>query len=140
MLQITMKRTVSLILSVILALFLFSCGTGQEIKADFTVYCFNAGAADSFLIRTKNSAVLIDTAESSFGDEITDYLSSQGIERLDFSTENKDGKMKSTIRVMDLDVNLVSLERGEEKFTEFLEGIAETAQTDTILDGFAEKN
>lgn len=79
-----MKRTVLLILSVLLVLSLISCESQEKIKADFTVYCFNAGAADSFLIRTKNSAVLIDTAESSFGDEITDYLSSQGIDRLDY--------------------------------------------------------
>lgn len=61
----------------------------------------------------------------------------KGIERIDFSTENKDGKMKSTIRIMDLDVNSSSLECGSEKFSEFLEGIAETEK---ILEGFAESN
>ncbi len=71
---------------------------------------------------------------------LDDVFFGKGIERLDFSTENKDGEMKSTIRIMDLDVNLVSLERGEEKFTEFLEGTAETGKTEKILDGFAGKN
>lgn len=61
----------------------------------------------------------------------------KGIERLDFSTENKDGKMNSTIRIMDLDVNSASLECGAEKFADFLEGMAETEK---ILEGFAEKN
>lgn len=59
----------------------------------------------------------------------------QGIQRLDFSAEEKNGKMRSTIRIMDLDVGTVSLERGEEKFSEFLEGMTKKSK---ILEGFAE--
>lgn len=59
----------------------------------------------------------------------------QGIQRLDFSAEDKNGEMKSTIRIMDLDVGVVSLERGEEKFSEFLDGMAKEPK---ILEGFAE--
>lgn len=50
----------------------------------------------------------------------------QGIQRLDFSAEEKNGKMRSTIRIMDLDVGTVSLERGDEKFSEFLEGMTKS--------------
>lgn len=49
----------------------------------------------------------------------------EGILRLDFSTENKDGEMKSTIRIMDLDVKTVSLERGTKSFSALLEGMGE---------------
>lgn len=49
----------------------------------------------------------------------------QGIQRLDFSTEGKGGDMKSTIRIMDLDIENASLERGEERFSEFLESMAQ---------------
>lgn len=48
----------------------------------------------------------------------------QGIERLDFSTENKDGEMRSTIRIMDLDLRYVSMERDAEKFRDFMERIS----------------
>lgn len=48
----------------------------------------------------------------------------QGIERLDFSTENKDGEMESTIHIMDLNVKNTRFEK-KEKFREFFDGIAE---------------
>lgn len=60
----------------------------------------------------------------------------QGVQRLDFSTENKEGEMRGTIRIMDLDVNDASLERGEEKFAEFLERLADSKQEDELLQEF----
>ena len=53
--------------------------TGTELE----VYCFQAGAADAFLITTENSAVLIDCGESGFGKTILKELEARGIERLD---------------------------------------------------------
>lgn len=49
----------------------------------------------------------------------------QGIERLDFSTQNKMGEMKSTVHIMDLDVNTAKLETDGDRFTEFLEKLAD---------------
>lgn len=49
----------------------------------------------------------------------------EGIKQLDFSTQDKNGDLASTIRIMDLDVQAVSLSRDTEKFTEFLERLAE---------------
>ena len=49
----------------------------------------------------------------------------QGISRLDFSTHNKDGEKKSSIRFMEIDVKTASLQRDERKFSEFCERIAE---------------
>ena len=49
----------------------------------------------------------------------------QGISRLDFSTHNKDGEKKSSIRFMEIDVKNASLQTDERKFLEFWEGIAE---------------
>lgn len=48
-----------------------------------------------------------------------------GVERLDFSTEYKDGSRKSTIRLMDLRVESTSMKRGEKEFLEFLERISD---------------
>ena len=55
-----------------------------EIAADFEVYCFSAGKADSFLLTTENSAVLIDAGESGFGKTILDYMEEKGISTLDY--------------------------------------------------------
>lgn len=60
----------------------------------------------------------------------------QGVQRLDFSVEVKDGEPKSTIRLLDLDVRSASLERGEEKFAEFLERLAGGKQDDELLKEF----
>lgn len=49
----------------------------------------------------------------------------QGIERLDFSTQNKNGEMASTIRILDLDVKAASLASDTEKFYKFFCGLAE---------------
>lgn len=48
-----------------------------------------------------------------------------GIERLDFSTEYKDGSRKSTIRLMDLSVESVSMKHGEKEFLEFVDRISD---------------
>lgn len=60
----------------------------------------------------------------------------QGVQRLDFSTENKGGEPKATIHILDLDVRSASLERGEEKFAEFLEKLAEEKQTRELVEKF----
>ena len=60
----------------------------------------------------------------------------QGVQRLDFSTESKDGEPRAAIRILDLDVNNASLERGEEKFAEFLERLAGGKQEDELLHEF----
>ncbi len=50
----------------------------------------------------------------------------EGIRRLDFSTQGKDGGLlRNTIRIMDLDVRTVSLSKDAEEFTKFLENLAE---------------
>ena len=48
-----------------------------------SVYCFDAGKADAFLLRTENSAVLIDAGEKGFGKTILVWLEEQGVTRLD---------------------------------------------------------
>ena len=58
-------------------------GEASETGTELEVYCFQAGAADAFLITTESSAVLIDCGESGFGKTILKELESRGIERLD---------------------------------------------------------
>lgn len=58
--------------------------TGETVTGtNLTVYCFQAGKADAFLLYTEQSAVLIDTGESGFGKTILNKLSELGIEKLD---------------------------------------------------------
>lgn len=47
----------------------------------------------------------------------------QGIQRLDFSTEDKSCQRKSTIRIMDLDVDAVTRSEDATSFSEFIEGL-----------------
>ena len=58
-------------------------GDANETGTELEVYCFQAGAADAFLITTENAAVLIDCGESGFGKTILKELEARGIERLD---------------------------------------------------------
>ncbi|MBQ9617818.1 MAG: MBL fold metallo-hydrolase, partial [Oscillibacter sp.] len=50
---------------------------------DLTVVCFQAGKADTFLLITPNSTVLIDCGEKGFGRTILAELEARGIEQLD---------------------------------------------------------
>lgn len=96
-----MKRV--LLLFSLLALFLFAgCGSANEnsvasdSKAEafpetsiasgskLSIYCFEAEEADAFLLYTENSAVLIDTGETSLGKTIVKKLKEVGIESLDY--------------------------------------------------------
>lgn len=49
----------------------------------------------------------------------------QGISRLNFSIENKDGEIRSMIRVMDLDLRYVSMQRDADSFWKFCNRISE---------------
>ena len=51
---------------------------------NLTIFCFQAGKADAFLLYTESSAVLIDTGESGFGKTILAYMEAHGIEKLDY--------------------------------------------------------
>ncbi len=51
--------------------------------AELSVYFFQAGKADAILLRTKNSAVLIDCGLKSYGKTIVDHLKKSGISSLD---------------------------------------------------------
>lgn len=65
-----------------------SSGGSSESTVDtynekLNIYCFDAGKADSFLLYTENSAVLIDCGEKGFGKEILAKLDELGITKLD---------------------------------------------------------
>ena len=83
------QRTVSCILLFILLFMLCGCSSpsafsASEAEPSLNVYFFAAGKADAILLTTENAAVLIDCGEKGFGQTILDYLSKQGIERLDY--------------------------------------------------------
>lgn len=48
----------------------------------------------------------------------------KGIHRLDFSTENSNGEMKGTIRIMELSLDSVHLSRDTAEFQRLMEGMA----------------
>jgi competence protein ComEC len=70
---------------VFLCLLLSGCSTQKNNDGNaLTIYCFEAGKADAFALYTKNSCVLIDTGLDGFGGDVLDYLSEQGIEKVDY--------------------------------------------------------
>ena len=82
------KRAIKILMCAVsvAALTLLSGCRGDNSALDtdgLQIYCFSAGKADAFLLTTENSAVLIDTVEKSFGDEIVPYLKNKGIDRVD---------------------------------------------------------
>ena len=74
------------VLAVILAaiLILWPNSPAPTVYDGMKVYAFEAGKADAFLIYNSDFAVLLDTGEKELGDTILDYLSEQGIEKLDY--------------------------------------------------------
>ncbi|MBQ6574761.1 MAG: MBL fold metallo-hydrolase [Lachnospiraceae bacterium] len=68
----------------ILQSLVFLSGCGRKEDASLYVYAFSAGAADSFLITTGRSAVMIDCGEKNDGEDIADHLLRAGITHLDY--------------------------------------------------------
>lgn len=81
-------KTIKIMLAVILAVgALFSCGKKKaESKTDneLTVTFFDVGKADSILLRTDNSTVIIDCGEKGDGKEIVSTLEEQGVDTVDY--------------------------------------------------------
>lgn len=82
------RRLAALLLAA--ALLLTGCAEAAPAPAPapaagtLELHVFDAGAADAILLRTKNSAVLIDAGEKGFGKTILAYLAEQGVDALDY--------------------------------------------------------
>ena len=62
-------------------------GLAQEsikVTADISVHFIDVGQGDCELIKTKNTAVLIDAGEKDNYEKVINYIKSQGISRLDY--------------------------------------------------------
>lgn len=82
------RRLAALLLAA--ALLLTGCAAAAPSPAPapaagtLELHVFDAGAADAILLRTENSAVLIDAGEKGFGKTILAYLAEQGVDALDY--------------------------------------------------------
>lgn len=82
------RRLAALLLAA--ALLLTGCAAAAPAPAPapaagtLELHAFDAGAADAILLRTENSAVLIDAGEKGFGKTILAYLAEQGVDALDY--------------------------------------------------------
>lgn len=82
------RRLAALLLAA--ALLLTGCAAANPEPAPapaagtLELHAFDAGAADAILLRTENSAVLIDAGEKGFGKTILAYLAEQGVDALDY--------------------------------------------------------
>ncbi len=59
-------------------------GTAVSELTDFDIYCFKIGKADSFVMQTENSVVVLDTGETEDSEEIMEYLDDEGITDIDY--------------------------------------------------------
>lgn len=66
---------------------MFSCGektADNKTDNELTVTFFDVGKADSILLRTDNSTVIIDCGEKGDGKEIVNALEEQGVDTVDY--------------------------------------------------------
>ena len=56
----------------------------QEVESSLEVHFLDVGQGDSTLIRSGDHVMLIDAGENEKGEEVKEYLESQGVEKLDY--------------------------------------------------------
>ena len=82
------RKILCALLFAVLLVSLFACknedGAQAVIDGKFKIICFSAGKADAFLLTTENSAVIIDTGEKSFAKTFVNYMTEQGINKIDY--------------------------------------------------------
>lgn len=80
----------------------------QEVQDSLEVHFLDVGQGDSTLIKAGDHAMLIDAGENNQGEEVTAYLESQGVEKLDYligthPDSDHIGGMDVTINAFDSD-------------------------------------
>ena len=75
---------VLVILLVLCGAILFGIKYNKFGDKDLSIYCFNAGKADSCLITINDKHLMIDTGEEDLFPEIMQYFNAQGIKELDY--------------------------------------------------------
>ncbi len=78
-----MKKIISLIMCFGVAVLSVACGK-KETYPDFTVEFLDVGKADSMIMYTENSTVIIDCGEKGDGKKILELLEEKGIESVDY--------------------------------------------------------
>ena len=76
-----MKKIISILIALVM---LVACDKKSETYPDFTVDFLDVGKADSMILRTENSTVVIDCGEKGDGKEIIALLAENDIECVDY--------------------------------------------------------
>ncbi|MDE5621331.1 MAG: MBL fold metallo-hydrolase [Ruminococcus sp.] len=79
-----MKKIISFIMSVFVAVFSVGCERKPDKYPDFTVEFLDVGKADCMIMYTENSIVIIDCGEKGDGKKILELLEEKGIESVDY--------------------------------------------------------
>lgn len=79
-----MKKIISFIMSVFVAVSSVGCEKKSDKYPDFTVEFLNVGKADCMVMYTENSTVIIDCGEKGDGKKILELLEEKGIESVDY--------------------------------------------------------
>lgn len=59
-------------------------GAAPDVLSDLSIYCFKIGKADSFVMQTENSVIVLDTGEEEDAEEIMEYLDGNNITYIDY--------------------------------------------------------
>ena len=114
-------------------------GTSCALADGLNVRFFDAGKADAILLRTENSAVLIDSGKSKMGKKLLDYFEAAGIEALDamiithFDKDHVGGADKLLESMPIERVYMPDYEGEGKQYEQFLEALADSGAQATRL-------
>ena len=103
----------------------------QEVQAQLEVHFLDVGQGDSTLIKAGDHAMLIDAGENEKGEEVKEYLESQGIEKLDYiigthPDSDHIGGMDVAIRAFDSEqIFMPEVEKDTKTYKEVVESAEE---------------
>lgn len=134
-----------ILLAVITAIFILSgCqpkgkNSVPNITGNFEIHFIEAGKADAIILSTANHNVIIDCGENDDGDKITEYLSKNNIEHIDYifiTHFDKDhiGGFHEVIQNISAD-NIITpnYESGKKEYENYVKAVSENNLPVTIL-------
>lgn len=82
-----LKKQFIVVLTIIMTLCLLGCEKTTQVVADgeLIIHYIDVGQADSTLIQGKDFNILIDGGNKADGDDLINYLSSQGVDKIDIA-------------------------------------------------------
>ena len=142
------KKTLSLLLCLILTLLFTSCDVNnagrEELTApaadgEFTVSILNVGKADAVILKTQNHTVLIDAGNRGDGKKILEHLSENSTESVDylfithFDSDHVGGAVKLLNNLAIGEIVVPKYKGNSSEYKRFINALSETSQKQHVL-------